>query len=192
MHAISEALSWLAAKGLIAARPDQTAGWFFVTRRGISAAEGQSLERLRAEERLDLELHPRLRERVRRQFLLGEYELAAFAAMREVEIAVRASASASQSDVGVKLMRQAFGKGGPLRDGQLDSGEQEATMALYWGAIGVFKNPSSHRPVEFNDPTFASEVVLLADLLLRLLDERLDTLAAEALAPIVKTPRRPH
>jgi hypothetical protein len=43
-------------------------------------------------------------------------------------------------------------------------------MALFWGAIGVFKNPSSHRHVEYEDPTAASEVVLLADLLLRLLD----------------------
>jgi Protein of unknown function (Hypoth_ymh) len=43
-------------------------------------------------------------------------------------------------------------------------------MALFWGALGVFKNPSSHREVEFDNPTEASEVVLLADLLLRILD----------------------
>jgi hypothetical protein len=36
--------------------------------------------------------------------------------------------------------------------------------------IGIVKNPSSHRQVDFDDPTLASEVVLLADLLLRLLD----------------------
>ena len=67
--------------------------------------------------------------------------------------------------------------GGPLSDTQLETGEQQATMALFWGAIGVFKNPSSHRPVEYADPTVASEVILFADLLLRLLDdlaERLD------------------
>ena len=44
-------------------------------------------------------------------------------------------------------------------------------MALFWGAIGVFKNPSSHGQVDYKDPTQAAEVVLLADLLLRLLDE---------------------
>jgi len=50
------------------------------------------------------------------------------------------------------------------------SRESEAIMALFRGAIGVFKNPSSHRQVEFDDPTEASEVILLADLLLRMLD----------------------
>jgi len=49
-------------------------------------------------------------------------------------------------------------------------GEREATMALFWGALGVFKNPWSHPQVEYDDPTLAAEVVLLADLLLRMLD----------------------
>ena len=44
-------------------------------------------------------------------------------------------------------------------------------MALLWGAIGLFKNPTSHRPVDYN-PTVAAEAeaVLLADLLLRMHD----------------------
>ncbi len=43
-------------------------------------------------------------------------------------------------------------------------------MALFWGAIGLFKNPPSHRQIEFENPTEAAEVILLADLLLRVLD----------------------
>ena len=43
-------------------------------------------------------------------------------------------------------------------------------MALFRGAIGTFKNPSSHRIVNYDDPVLAAEVVLLADLLMRLLD----------------------
>jgi hypothetical protein len=44
-------------------------------------------------------------------------------------------------------------------------------MALFWGAIGVFKNPTSHRPVDYGDPTVDAEAVLVADLLLRMLDD---------------------
>ena len=36
--------------------------------------------------------------------------------------------------------------------------------------VGAFKNPLSHRPVEYADPTSAAEAVLFADLLHRLLD----------------------
>ncbi|MBB3082548.1 hypothetical protein [Geodermatophilus sabuli] len=39
----------------------------------------------------------------------------------------------------------------------------------------MFKNPPSHRQVDYSDPTLASEVVLLADLLLRILDTRAPT-----------------
>jgi uncharacterized protein (TIGR02391 family) len=68
-------------------------------------------------------------------------------------------------------MRQAFAKDrGPLTDESADPGEQEAMMHLFGGAIGVFKNPSSHRTVNYDDPTLAAEAVLLADLLLRLVD----------------------
>jgi hypothetical protein len=47
---------------------------------------------------------------------------------------------------------------------RLASGRRPRTIA---GAIGVFTN---HREVQYEDPTYASEVVLFADLLLRMLD----------------------
>jgi hypothetical protein len=64
--------------------------------------------------------------------------------------------------------------GGPLADKEADPGEREATGALFAGAVGVFKTPSSHRQVDYDDPTEAAEVVLLADLLVRILDQRDD------------------
>lgn len=67
-------------------------------------------------------------------------------------------------------MQNSFRDAGALSDPNMEPGERQATMALFWGAIGVFKNPSSHRQVEYADPTAAGEVVLLADLLLRVLD----------------------
>jgi hypothetical protein len=48
-------------------------------------------------------------------------------------------------------------------------------MALFWGAIGTFKNPISHRAFTFDDPTTASEAILLADLLMRMLDQLAET-----------------
>ena len=65
-------------------------------------------------------------------------------------------------------------KNGPLTDAALESGEQKAIQFLFAGAIGAFKNPSSHRQVDYEDPTVAAEAVLLADLLMRMLD-RFDT-----------------
>ena len=54
--------------------------------------------------------------------------------------------------------------------------------------MGVFKNPTSHREVDYNDPTEAAEAILFADLLMRLLDRIMDDAAkAEpALERIVK------
>jgi uncharacterized protein (TIGR02391 family) len=96
-----------------------------------------------------------------------------FVAMREVEIRVRELAGATDSDLGTKLMDKAFapGNSGPLVDHDADGGEQQATLALFKGAIGLFKNPTSHRAVRYDDPAVASDAVLLADLLLRLLDQ---------------------
>ena len=166
----SEALNWLISKNLVArgipGNPDANA--IFVTRLGIKVLE-TGLEAIRVTERLDVTLHERL-EHVKSQFLLGEYELAAFAAMREVEIRVRELSGADSSLLGVKLMRNSFGDRGKLADPELDAGERVGIMELFSGAIGTFKNPPSHRQVDYADPTEASEVVLLADLLMRLLD----------------------
>jgi uncharacterized protein (TIGR02391 family) len=168
---ISEAWHWLIANGLLTEDPAQ-AGWFVVSRLGHKVLKEipNPVEHRRAERRIALDLHPLIRTRVRSQFLMGEYDAAVLIAMRTVEERVRELAGATNSDLGVKLMRQAFGKDGPLREEEMDSGEAEAQMALFWGAIGVFKNPASHRRVDYGSATEASEVVLLADLLLRMLD----------------------
>jgi uncharacterized protein (TIGR02391 family) len=167
----AEALNWLISKNLVAQPRVESKGdpgTIFVTRLGKSALES-GLAAIKASERLGVELHPRL-EKVRSQFLLGEYELGAFAAMREVEIRVRELSGASPSLVGVKLMRDSFREGGILSNPELDPGERVGLMELFAGAIGTFKNPPSHRQVDYANPIEASEVILLADLLMRLLD----------------------
>jgi uncharacterized protein (TIGR02391 family) len=179
-EALSEAQTWLLNHGCLARDPQQTSSEAaFVTRVGHTLLEHGD-QPLKAAARLNLDLHPRLK-KVQTQFLLGEYELAAFAAMREVEIEVRDLSKADASLVGTKLMTFAFREDGPLRDDKLDGGEQVGIMNLFQGAIGVFKNPPSHRQIDYDDPTEASEVVLFADLLMRLLDRYRNHL--EALEP---------
>ena len=51
-----------------------------------------------------------------------------------------------------------------------EGGERQARSDLFAGAIGSFKNPTSHRSVTYSDPTEASEVIMLADLLMQILD----------------------
>jgi uncharacterized protein (TIGR02391 family) len=112
-----------------------------------------------------------LEERARRQFILGEFEAAAFVAMREVEVAVREHAGLPTTTIGSDLMNKAFAEAGPLTDPEAPKAEQEGLQALYRGAISVFKNPASHRRVSYDDPVEAAEVVLFADLLLRMIDQ---------------------
>jgi len=57
-----------------------------------------------------------------------------------------------------------------ITDMSAEGKEQVATMELFAGAIGAFKNPASHRIVCFDDLLEAAEVVQLADLLLRMLN----------------------
>jgi hypothetical protein len=64
----------------------------------------------------DVELHELVTASVRPQFLRGEYESAAFTALRQVEIRVRELARADDSAIGVPLMQSAFRQDGPLAD----------------------------------------------------------------------------
>lgn len=177
-QALAEAWDWLVTQGLLAeASAQMFAGvvqlhaHFFVTRFGRAVA-GQKDARawVAGQRRLGLELHPRLERRARRQFLLGEFELAAFAALREVEIAVR-EATGLAGLYGTGLMDRAFAPGtGPLTDSSASRAEQQGIQGLFRSALATFKNPASHRSVRFDDPTEAAEIVLFADLLLRIVD----------------------
>lgn len=172
LRALSEAWTWLHTHGLISWNFVQTsADAFDISRRGNEVLE-TGLGWLRAVERLDVDLVPVLEQKARPQFLRGDFETAAFVAMKEVEVRVRSLAGLSDSLVGTKLMQEAFKPSppaGPLWRADIDPDESVALMDLFKGAIGLFKNPSSHRRVDFSDATEAAEIVLLADLLLRLL-----------------------
>lgn len=168
-NGVAEAWGWLMSRGLISTKGGSYDFHdFHVTKAGNEALE-RGVAFVRATIRLDVELVPALEQKVRPQFLLGDFELAAFAAMREVEIAVRDLGGLGTDLLGVALMQNAFRDGGPLHDPNIHPAESVAQMNLYAGAMGLFKNPASHRRVDYADPAEASEVILLADLLLRML-----------------------
>ncbi|MEV4905734.1 TIGR02391 family protein [Streptomyces albidoflavus] len=174
---LSDSWGWLEAHALLVREPSQSEAFRRISRDGRDLVENsQGLARFQARERLSGPLHRALETTVRTNFDLGDYETACFAAMKAVEVAVRDAAGLDNSLVGVHLMRAAFqphnkGKaGGPLADAGAEGGEQDAASALFAGAMGAFKNPSSHRTVHFDDPIEAAEIIQFADLLLRLTD----------------------
>jgi uncharacterized protein (TIGR02391 family) len=131
--ALAEGWAWLMTHGLVAWNPSQSSpDALRITRLGEQTLK-DSGARLVAAERLGVALHQRIAQQIEEQFLLGQYDLAVFAALREVEIRVRELAAAPESLLGVKLMQQAFSVNapGPLLDTAADPGEQEAAMNLF-------------------------------------------------------------
>ncbi|MEU6626118.1 TIGR02391 family protein [Streptomyces litmocidini] len=177
LHRLSDAWAWLEANALLSKEPTQDEVFRRVSKEGRELVEDpQGILRFDARHRLAGPLHPALEGTIRTYFDLGDYETACFAAMKAVEVAVRDAAGYDNSQLGVGLMRKAFtphqnGKtGGPLADAGAEGGEQEAASALFAGAIGAYKNPTSHRTVDFEDPVEAAEIIQLANLLLRQVD----------------------
>lgn len=169
-NAIAEAVAWLRARGMIAHRPlDNRPASILITRYGREMAESD-LGNVRATERLQSNLHLKIQSRARRQFMLGEYETAIFVSMKAIEVRVRELGGFSNEVIGVDLMRKAFRVEGPLADPAAPRGEVEGTMMLFAGAFAVLRNPSGHREVEFDDVTEASEAVMTASMLMRILD----------------------
>jgi uncharacterized protein (TIGR02391 family) len=173
LQRFSDTWAWLVAHGLVGPHHRNTpSDWYRLTDRGHGVAASGSITELLADQRLPDDLHPALHE-ARNQFRGGNAEIAVFSAMRQVEVRLRDQSGAGNDMIGVSLARHALRPdGGQLTDERLEAGEREAISHLFAGALGAFKNPTSHRVVDFDDPAVAADIVLLADLLLRLLDAR--------------------
>lgn len=173
--AVSEAWMWLEKEGLIAPSPGQRdRDWVFVTSRGRVFRKMGDPKRFKEAKYLPREvLDPQLVAKARPPFLRGEYDSAVFEAFKEVEIRIRKLSSGDKADIGINLMRKAFHpQNGPLTDKTQTPGERQAISDLFAGAIGLFKNPSSHHDVDFDNPAEVSELIMFADQLIRIVGRR--------------------
>jgi uncharacterized protein (TIGR02391 family) len=173
-RALMESWMWLEREGLIAPRPGETGDWRFITRRGRRLAASADLKAYHHANLLPKTiLHPVIAQRVYPAFLRGDYETAIFQVFKEVEVAVRKAGGFDPTALGTDLMRDAFDTTrGPLTDLKSPKAEREALAHLFAGAIGLYKNPASHRRVSISEPAEVVEIISLASHLLRIIDSR--------------------
>ncbi len=172
---LAAAWAWLEREGmLLPAQGNQDPDWVIVSQRGRSLTSKENFDAYRYSQLLPRRLlHPSIASSTFALFIRGHYDTVVFEAFRAVEVAVRAATGLPPDLVGVTLMRKAFTKGvGPLADTSLLEAEQEAMSNLFAGAMGLFKNPTSHRMAAVDRPEDAVDLVMFANFLLRLVDQR--------------------
>ena len=177
-QALREAWVWLESEELIARKRPAThdGGVIFITRKGKRVQNAEALEAYQKANLLPKKLlHPIIEQKVYPLFLRGDYDTGIFQAYKEVEVVVRDAGGYTAADYGVDLMRKAFNADtGPLTDQNQLKPEREATAHLFAGAIGLYKNPYSHRNVPVTVEK-AVKIIMLASHLLEIIDSRVPT-----------------
>lgn len=177
-RAIAEAWQWLLKECLVAMDPYYPMSpkkvVYFVTRKGALVKGPSDLEAyLHASLLPARSLHAMIKLKVLPFFNARQYQTAVFEAFKAVEVALRQATSLPDSVIGVNLARSAFHTDtGKLTDKTKIPSEREADSNLFVGALGRYKNPSSHRDVAISAEE-ASEAITLASRLLKIIDERL-------------------
>jgi uncharacterized protein (TIGR02391 family) len=144
-----------------------------VSRKGREALKQWGFDRHRLNSFLrNSMLHPTIAKDALSAINDGRNDIAVFTVYRALENNVREVCGFEQEEIGVPLMRKTFNpNGGPLKDSRLVAGEQEAMANIFAGAIGSFKNPTSHRLNAFDCFEEAVALVLFGNYLLNQVDE---------------------
>ena len=173
-QAIAEALAWLEHAGFVMLDPAQTHStyWRRLSRRGEKLRNRLQAASYREAAILPVSLvHPAILERSHAAFMRGDHDIAVFSAFKAIEVAVRKAGGYEEGELGTRLMRKAFEPmKGPLADGLLESGEQQAQSDLFAGAIGAAKNPPSHREIEMSKVE-AARLILFASHLMSIVEK---------------------
>lgn len=172
-RALMEAWMWLERELFIVPQPGEQGEWMYITKRGEKVLQEENFEFYKRGERLNWDkLDPVLVRKLKADYLKGDFDIVIFKAFKEVEIRVRKKAQLTVSDYGVELMKKAFGPGsGLLTNKGADKGEQVAVMNFFSGAIGMLKNPTSHRDVGYSDSREVEDMLAIANHLLRMIDK---------------------
>lgn len=174
-QALMEAWAVLEREGILVHKAEDNHGWYVISRRGSALKTQDDFSSFRHSNLFPKEsVHPKLANSVYPPFLRGDYETAVFQAFKLVEVSVKhAAPELDQKLYGVDLMRKAFHpETGPLTDKSEPIAEREALLSLFAGAIGRFKNPSSHRHIPMEDPAETIEILLFSSHLLRVVEDR--------------------
>lgn len=116
-------------------------------------------------------LHPAMLKKILPLFLVHAFDTAVFEAFKIIEIEVRNLGNFPKTVLGADLMRKAFNESdGLLAKVDMPPAEKQSIAHLFAGAIGIFKNPHSHRDINVGERE-AFSTLLLASHLLSMLDK---------------------
>lgn len=167
-----EAIQELKNSGLIAKDATQSSDVFqLLTAKGKEIVEKQRDPEIYSLQLEQIIKNDKLLSKCLNTFNDDEFETAIFSAYKLLEEEVRTKAMLGADDYGVVLMTKALHPdNGKLRipTCQLHQ-EQEGVYNLFKGSIAFFKNPSSHRTVNYDDRLITMKIITLAELLLQIL-----------------------
>jgi uncharacterized protein (TIGR02391 family) len=178
-HALSEAIEWMRNNLLAVPDLDQASGaWMVLTPTGQMFTR-KSLDLVRLRRALpEYLLHPRIRDVSLQIFMIGKFEASVFEAFKEIEIVIRDTCGYNAEQHGAPMVVKAFhNETGPLRLDSEVSSERQAMQNFMSGAIGLFKNPRSHRNTDLDDPIEAAELLIIASHIMRIVEAKTPTTA---------------